>query len=176
MIFVLETYFHKNLAMVRIFRKKQRLMALMNFQDNVNKLSDRLGNIGNKLYTLTLDPFDEIISQTGSALILRKLNYLNSLLVELLTIPEPFDATKKTELIKKTLIRNNFNSWKFFHFLTEEIVNEVQQEETEKAQLLKFHYHLKCTNQLFYGLNQRLNPNIKPLDELLSTWLYEEIY
>jgi hypothetical protein len=176
MIGTLEKDFHQHFNFDERILERQELLAIQDFQNKISLLKEQLDNVDNRLLTFIFSPFQKIISQSETPLTLRRLHYLNKLLNELLKIPCSIEANEKTELLKQKLIYYNFNSWRFFHYLTEEIIHEVQLEETKKDQLLKYHYHLKCINQTFFESGKFLNPNREPLHDLLTQWLSDEIY
>lgn len=77
--------------------------------------------------------------------------------------------------LKASLIYLNFNSYRFFTFLTQEIKQEYDKKDTICGQIEELSYHLKLINQMQVQPDFIYKPEQKPLNEQLVSWLIEEI-
>ena len=77
--------------------------------------------------------------------------------------------------LKTSLIYLNFNSYRFFTFLTQEIKQEYDKKDTICGQIEELSYHLKLINQMQVQPDFIYKPEQKPLNEQLVSWLIEEI-
>jgi len=98
------------------------------------------------------------------------LAYLNSF-YEVVVEDKPLDY-KQVLLI---LWRMNYNSLKFFNYLTRKITRELRAKETIEEKLERLYYYQKLGNQLPLKTQLSFNPQLLPLKDQLVVWLQEEI-
>ena len=77
--------------------------------------------------------------------------------------------------LRTNLIYLNFNSYRFFTFLTREITDEYMGKDTIQDQIKVLCYYVKYINQVQIKPNFIFKPEQKPLNEQLLNWLMEEI-
>lgn len=129
----------------------------------------------NKLWEIALEPYETFIKGEKKSLCFKEIDYLKDLLVELKNVPGSSLFQNDDAILKKVLFSNNFNSWKFFFFLTEEIKYSVQAEDSLAGQLEKFYWHQKVVNQSIITPGLFLHYKRASIKNILSDWISEEV-
>jgi hypothetical protein len=153
--------------------EKERFLITRKLHENHMQLKKHLRNTNSKLIEITFDPFSEILDEKKQ-LTYRKSSYLLRLTEDLLVIAQSGTNDKSNAIMFK-LVQSNFNSWRFFNYVTDRIKNKVDEEKEISGKLLKYHYYLKRINQGYIQTDIILYPEKTSLNEFLSTWLCEEI-
>lgn len=143
----LQHQFPKHFKLLHIVPKKQNKSIKEKFKGDIQKLKNRLVAGENKLWEIAFQPYEEFIKSERKSLCYQEIDYLQELLNELELIPGSSLFNRDDELLKNTLFQNNFNSWSFFYYLSDEIKDTVQLEETQTGQLEKYYWHQKVINQ-----------------------------
>lgn len=77
--------------------------------------------------------------------------------------------------LDQLLIYMNFNSKAYLKLLTADLIEKIEESEGTVEKLDRLHYFYKMVKQLHPKPNTILNPGYHSLEDLLQTWLSEEI-
>ncbi len=144
------------------------------FSESLHTLKSQLTG-DNKLWEIALEPYEIFTRGEKKSLSFKEIDYLKDLLNELKNVPGSILFQNDEGIIKKILFSNNFNSWKFLFYLTEEIKNSVEAEDTLTGQLEKYYWHQKVVNQSLTKPSLFLHYKRASIKDSLSAWISEEI-
>ncbi|MEQ1587905.1 MAG: hypothetical protein ABL895_18620 [Cyclobacteriaceae bacterium] len=134
--------------------------------------------INRRLLTMVLNPLDNFISAVRTEEVsYKRMIYLKELLLEV----EDLSTLKLTgERLDYKLCLSmgylNYNSPRFFKYVTTEIHRIIQEQETLSRQLEKLAYFLKIVNQVPVKPGFTFNEKFNSIKDQLSVWISEEIY
>lgn len=152
-----------------------RLIFIEELKESINQLENHLIYKENcPLLEIAFYPINKFIRSTKSATFMR-LRFLKELIRQINHSCLYCSGNTSHCKLKNKLIHINFNSYRFFSFLTNEITEEYPMENTLCGQIEKLCYHLKEINQIPINSEFIYKPERKSLNEQLITWLIEEI-
>ena len=126
------------------------------------------------LFKIAMEPIDTFIKGDKTRYNHRQLKYLTRLIKELDQLQKKIDFGFKVEIIN-LLICINFNNNAFFNFLTEQVLQDVHNEETINAQLLKLSYYQKHYRQKMSKSDIAFLPKRRNIRDQMVLWISEEI-
>lgn len=149
------------------------------------KYSDKLRVVLNKLENLDLDPslhrtltkpFSEAGCPYSEHFSYKDLDYCKLYLEALYQVLGTNERNCiEMDGILSVLRGINFNSVRFFTYLTTQITNKVRLEKSYESKLEVLYLHQKLYNQLLPKTDLSYNPAIPSLKEQMTIWLKEEI-
>ena len=150
--------------------------------ESVRKFKAQLSTIKRKLHTINSQLADSFLYPIQSAtddhkpvLTYNQLSYLDLLINQLINLrPSQSNDTINDPLVEQ-LIGINFNSWRFFKYLVNDIRMQIQNEESLNTQIKILSLYLKLINQANVRTDVIFNPSQKGINVMLSQWLIEEL-
>ena len=115
------------------------------------------------------------IQESNASVSFNTLIYINKLCHKINDSCLTCSANSSNCTLKTSLIYLNFNSYRFFTYLTQEIKQEYAKKDTLHGQIEELSYQLKQINQMQVKPDFIYKPEHKPLNEQLANWLMEEI-
>jgi len=176
LLLYLEKHYH------RYFDLDERLTKLCNeefakaIKSNLDQLKRELkrNEVNDDLIKITSDPFEKL--QSDSATIsYRKRNYLQVLLLEILTRVNDKDQVVTTDQICDLLLSLNYNNTRFFNFIIY-YYGSVARDLDNAEELLGFYFFKKkLLNQLAIIPMMAFNNELPDIREQIANWFTEEI-
>lgn len=155
---------------------QSRLMMAMDHAEKLGEILNHLerARLNYQLYEIVTVPFDQMGILEPLTFTYHNHTYHENYLLSF------YRATKREESLndKKVFLilwRLNFNTLKFFQYLTYQIHKELKEKEMPEEKLQMLYYYQKLCNQLPVKTNLIYNPNLLPLKDQMSIWLQEEI-
>ncbi len=171
----IEFYFTKYFNQDDNLPERYRLMAQRELTEKNNFLRRKLKSKQEcKILNLALHPVDKF-QNSNQAISFKRLIYLKEMIKEIDDACLKCNHKKANCQLKKNLLYLNFNSYRYFSYLTKEITNHYSAKETLCGQIETLCYHLKKINQAQIKPGFTYKPQEKPLKEQLLTWILEEL-
>ena len=109
----LKVHFRKDFKFLYLVPKKLDKTVKEKFKLDLQNLKYRLVDGESKLWKIAFQPYEEFIKSERKSINYEEVEYLQDLLSELEVIPVSSLFKNDEELLKNTLLQNNFNSWHF---------------------------------------------------------------
>ncbi|OYX85219.1 MAG: hypothetical protein B7Y83_05470 [Flavobacteriales bacterium 32-34-25] len=155
---------------------RSTLVKEFEITNKLKEVKSRLldSNINNQLLKLTYEPLLKIATiNIQEKLTYYEFNYCSEFILAL--YKQINFANISEDIIKESLFYLNFNSLKFFKYLTFEIIQELENQENN-IQKIDFLYRLlKNYNQKQFRNFIKYKPNLPSLKEQMISWIEEEI-
>lgn len=151
---------------------KQKIVEL--FASRVQNITTNLKVEKNELLDIALKPVKEYLENYSKEDVTYKsIIYLEALLKEMERL---INSNKNfEELLKFVLICVNFNSYRFFAYLTGQIKQDTENIDSHSGKVEVLSRYLKTINQIQEYPDLVLYPKQKPIKEQISVWIIEEI-
>jgi len=151
---------------------KQR--AARQYEERLEKILINAKDAKCELLDIALKPIYEFLTNfIHEDISFKAVMYLDALLKELEKV---MNCTKTfDECLKFSLICVNFNSYRFFAYLTEQIKRETKNINSHTGRVEMLSKFLKMYNQIHEYPDLVLYPKQKPIKEQISLWIIEEI-
>ncbi|MFO8234725.1 MAG: hypothetical protein R6U04_04880 [Bacteroidales bacterium] len=171
----MKSYFTKYFNHNDKIPEQYRLVAQRELRENNRQLYYQLKSEKNcTLLDIAFYPIKKI-HESNESVSFRRLIYIEKLSKEINNSCLSCPGNSNNCRLKTNLIYLNFNSYRFFCFLTQEITYEYTEKDTICGQIEKLCHHLKQINQVQVNSDFIYKPEQKPLNEQLLSWLMEEI-
>ena len=144
------------------------------YQERLEIIVNNAKDVNCELLNIAIKPIHEFLTNfIHENISFKAVMYLDALLKELEKVKDfnkPFD-----ECLKFSLICVNFNSYRFFAYLTEQIKRETKNINSHTGRVEMLSKFLKMFNQIHEYPDLVLYPKQKPIKEQISLWIIEEI-
>jgi hypothetical protein len=163
-------YFDFNAETTIEFR--QRSAAL--FQKRIEGIFQKDISKYSSLIDIALKPvFEFVKNETSDIVSYQTINYYDILLSEIEKVC--FNPVPLGKCLKFSMICINYNSFRFFAYLTKEIKSDLNYAKTHGTQIELLSKYLKKYNQIHDYSDLALHPKQKSIKEQISVWIIEEI-
>lgn len=148
--------------------------AAKQFEERLEKIFNNTPEVKCELSDIALKPVIEFLSNfVQKDISFKSVMYLDALLKELEKV---VDCNKPIEeCLKFSLVCVNFNSYRFFAYLTEQIKRDTKNISIHSGRVEMLSKYLKIYNQIHEYPDLVLNSKQKPIKEQISLWIIEEI-
>lgn len=172
----LEKSFDRYLDTSLFISHQSRLWFAINYAEKLSCVLDRLelARLDDKLYPLVMMPFDRLGTQDPLSFSYESHSYHKAYLEAF------YQAIQEGKILdrQETLLilwRMNFNTLRFFNYLTNEVKRGLSKKDRTVEKLELLYYYQKLSNQLPVKTQRKYNPKLLPLKEQMAVWLQEEI-
>lgn len=167
----IESYFGKYFNQEEHIPSSYRIIGQLEFREKLSKT-----NFPEKCEVLKIAryPIDEFISQNKN-ITYRKLIYLKELYKEVISKCSGCKEQKTDCKLSCTLVYLNFNSFRFFTYLTDNVLAGIEKEDDINKKIEKLSYHQKKLNQAQLKPNISFKPKQENIKEKVGVWIYEEL-
>lgn len=141
-----------------------KIETYLTFQSQIIKIETLFEDQKGELIEIALNPVKNLIN-SNQAITYHLFQYFIFFLQELLN---------SKGSLKELLIRLNFNCFSFLHYLTCEIVNDLEELDSYSEKMERLYWNLKWIKQI-QMTEKTYNKSVKSLKDLLIDWINEEI-
>ncbi len=141
-----------------------KIESISNFNCQIFQIERLFEGQKGELIEIALNPVKKLIN-SDQAITYHLAQYFKFFLQELLN---------SKGSLKEILIRLNFNCFSFLHYLTSEIVNDLEELDSYSEKMEKLYWNLKWIKQIQIT-EKTYNKSVKSLKDLLIDWINEEI-
>jgi hypothetical protein len=163
-------YFDFNTEVTLAFKQQ----SLKMFQERVESIFNKDLGKYSTLTDIAIKPILEFLKDEITIPVsYQTINYYDVLLKEIEKVcfcPKPY-----TKCLKIELICINYNSFRFFAYLTDEIKKDLKSVNSHSCQVELLSKYLKRYNQIHEYPDLVLHPKQKSIKEQISVWIIEEI-
>lgn len=167
----IENYFSKYFNQHEKIPTSYQIIGQIEFREKLNGVKN---DKGCKLIEIALYPINEFVSQ-NTPITFRKLIYLKTLYDEVKATCTRCNGIDKECTLNCSLIYLNFNSFKYFTYITTQIKAEVESQKSPQKKVEILSYHLKRLNQSQVKPNIAYKHKHSSLKNQLTSWIAEEI-
>jgi len=148
--------------------------AAKQFEERLEKIFNNTPEVKCELSDIALKPVNEFLSNfVQKDFSFKSVMYLDALLKELENVVDCHKPIE--ECLKFSLVCINFNSYRFFAYLTEQIKRDTKNISSHSGRVEMLSKYLKMYNQIHEYPDLVLNSKQKPIKEQISLWIIEEI-
>lgn len=148
--------------------------AKKRFASKIKQISNLGDFIDDELLkTVLLPAFEFQIDGSENTTTFRRITYLEVLLNEIIDILKKKDDVE--DRLKLKLIYLNYNSFRFFYYLQNELKESISAKMDGPAKICALNWHLKQISQMGEKIGFALNPQTRSIKERLLDWIREEI-
>lgn len=171
----IETYFSKHFNLDQSVPGKYCLVARQEFKNKLRILAFPADSApGSELAAIAVYPIEKFTGNEKS-ISFRSLAYLRELMKPIRKILERSSGSIDIRALRRSLIYLNFNSYRFFKYLTYEINAAFQEKETFAEQIEYLSLQLKITNQTHVKPGLSYKPGQMSIKNQLNYWILEEL-